>query len=74
MTIGFAPKLFQAAPPPDVRRGFASPAALTRQWGFAPGPGCALRFLAKGRTTGIAGYLYHFDGEASLAAHQTAQP
>ena len=41
------------APPPDVRRGYASPLRAKNSRGCAPGSGYAL-ILAKGRTSGIA--------------------
>jgi hypothetical protein len=66
---GFAPKLFEAAPPPDVRRDFTSPAALTGRWGFAPGLGHRLRFWAKGRTTGIGRMSFTTSTARQAAPH-----
>src|SRR5215207_8674528 len=43
-----------AAPPPDVRRGSASPFQVNLQRGYAPGSALAQRFSAGGRAKGEA--------------------
>jgi hypothetical protein len=53
-----------AALPPDVRRGSASPFKSRFQWGCALGPGLAPSLWAKGRTMGLAQILRGFNGEA----------
>jgi hypothetical protein len=55
------------APPPDVRRGSASPQRLSERWGSAPGTGSA-------RTRGVAPYYSLLAARRSLASHPAAEP
>src|SRR5688572_10847974 len=41
-----------AAPPPDVRQGYALPLTLATSWGSAPGTGSAPKIWAKAETRG----------------------
>jgi hypothetical protein len=76
--MGFAQKVIDltvAASPPDERRGSAAPFASTKQRGFAPGSGSALKIWAKGRTRGAAPRKCNtFSARHSHAAHPAAKP
>jgi hypothetical protein len=58
-----------------VRQGYALPSVLISELGFAPGPGSAPTFLAKGRTKGLAQNLKGgLTARQSLASHPAAKP
>ncbi|HEU4769840.1 MAG TPA: hypothetical protein VFS77_20915 [Pyrinomonadaceae bacterium] len=67
---------FEAAPPSDVRRGFASPQAGKKEVGLCPRFGLALIFYgANGRTRGLApSFFNQCPARQSRAAHLAAKP
>ncbi|HEU4767147.1 MAG TPA: hypothetical protein VFS77_07220, partial [Pyrinomonadaceae bacterium] len=52
-------KSFEAAPPSDVRRGFASPVATESMKGCALGSGFALIFMGPKAVPGAQPHLFH---------------